>query len=242
MAKGYAFSLREESPHMNVARYIKERSKHYEVVVDPDLAESFKKGKISDVREVLKAEEVFSDAKKGLRPSEKDLLDTFGTKDKLRIAETILRKGIIQVSEKYREELREQKRRRIIDLIKINCVDSKTGLPFPPQRIENAFAEAGVKIDENKRAEDQIQDIIKKLRTVLPIKAEIKKYDILIPAKYASKSKNSIIQLGAVEREKWNQDGSYSFAMEIPAGMREEFFDKINAMTQGNAQIKEIER
>ena len=239
MSKGYAFGLRDEAPHINVARYVKERSKHFEVVIDPDLAEEFRKGAVKDVREVLKAEDVFTDSKKGLRPSEKELIEVFGTKDKLKIAEAIIKKGIIQVSDQYREKLREQKKKRLIDLIKITCVDAKTGFPFPPQRIENAIAEAKIKIDENKNAEDQLQDIIKKLRVILPIKTEIKSYEIMIPARYASKSAGMVKQFGATENDKWNSDGSFSCRIELPAGMKEEFFDKVNAMTHGNAQITE---
>ena len=239
MAKGYTFELRDEKAHINVARFVKEKSKHFEVVIDPDLAEAFKKGTVSDVREVLKAEDVFTDAKKGLRPTEKELFDTFGTKDKIEAAEIIIRKGIIQVSDKYREDLRMQKRKRIIDLIKINCVDAQTGFPFPPQRIENAFAEAKIKVDENKSPEDQIQDVIKHLRTVLPIKTETKIYEVTIPARYAPKSHNVIKQFGTVKNEKWNPDGSFSCTTELPAGIKDDFFDRVNALTHGDAQIKE---
>ncbi|MEM4336909.1 MAG: ribosome assembly factor SBDS [Candidatus Woesearchaeota archaeon] len=237
MSKGYTFVLKDEQPHINVARYIKERSKHFEVAIDPDLAEEFKKGAIKDVREVLKSEEIFTDVKKGIRPTEKELIETFGTKDKLKIAEIIIKKGIVQVSEEYREKLREQKRRRIIELIRVNCVDAKTGLPLPTQRIENALSEAKVKIEENKSAEDQLYSIINKLKVVIPIKSHTETYDIKIPAKYSSKSTNIIKQFGLVENEKWNSDGSFSCRIKVPAGMREEFFDKVNLITRGEAQI-----
>ncbi|MBW3023014.1 ribosome assembly factor SBDS [Candidatus Woesearchaeota archaeon] len=240
MAKGYVFDLKEEALHINVARYVKEKSKHYEVVIDPDLAEDFKKGKVKNVSEVLKVEDVFTDAKKALRPAESDLVETFGTKDKLKVAEIIIRKGIIQTSDKYRDELRKQKRNKLVELIRVNCIDAKTGLPFPPQRVENAFEEAKIKIDDHKTAEDQVQEVIKQLRTVLPIKTETKVYGISIPAKYASKTHNILKQFAALENEKWNSDGSFSCKIEIPAGMKEEFFDKVNALTHGDAQIEEL--
>ena len=59
-----------EKIHLNLGR-IKKEGENFEIVVDPDLAIEFKDGKEVDIREVLKSEEVFSDAKKGLLCSEK---------------------------------------------------------------------------------------------------------------------------------------------------------------------------
>jgi ribosome maturation protein SDO1 len=239
MTKGYAY-LTKEAAEISVARYVKERSKHFEVAIEPDLAAAFREGKIKDVREALKSEDIFTDAKKGLRPSGSELLDAFGTDDRLKIAEIIIRKGLIQYSDKYRDEQREQKKRRIMELVRINCIDGQTGHPLPLQRIENAFAAANVRIKEGKGAEDQLQDIIKELRAVLPIKMETKNFDVIIPAKYASRSIGMLKQYGAMRQDNWKADGSFNCKLEIPAGLAEEFFDKVNALSHGEAQINEI--
>lgn len=240
MVKGFAKNLYGDQPTINVARYIRAKSEHYEVVIDPDLAVKFRDGKIADVRDALKSEEVFSDAKKAIRPTDDALKKTFGTTDLLKIAETIIREGILQVSEKYREEQREIKNKRVIDLIHRNCVDSKTGLPHPETRIENAMREAKVRINDAKTAEDQLQEIIKQLRPVLPIKFEIKEMEINIPLKYASRTHDVIKQLATVTNEKWNADGSYTCTADLPAGLQNEFFDKLNSMTHGEVDVKEI--
>jgi ribosome maturation protein SDO1 len=240
MTKGFAKNLYGDQPHINVARYIKGKSNHFEVVIDPDLAMKFRNNQISDVRDVLKNEGVFIDAKKGLRPTETELKETFGTADHLKIAEKIIREGLIQVSEKFREEQKEIKRRRIVDLIHQNCVDSKTELPHPATRIENAMREAKVRIDDNKSAENQLQDIIKQLRAILPIKFEIKELEINVPLKHASRAHGVIKQLAKVTGEKWNTDGSLSCTADLPAGMQDEFFEKINSLTHGEAEIKVI--
>jgi len=241
MTKGYSYNLKSERDFesVNVARYVKERAKHFEVAIDPDAAAAFREGKITDVREVLKSEDIFKDTKKGIRPSEKELIEAFGTSDHLKIAEIIITKGLIQYSEKYREEQREKKRRRIMELVRVNCIDSQTGHPLPIQRIENAFKEARIAIKDGKTAEDQLQDVLKELRKILPLKMDTKKYDLSIPIKFASYSRNIIKQYGNVLQEKWEGD-SLSLRIEVPAGLSEEFFDKVNALTHGEAQINEI--
>ena len=50
---------------INLAR-LKTHGLNFEIVVDPDLAIDFKHGKDVEIRELLKAEEVFVDANKGL--------------------------------------------------------------------------------------------------------------------------------------------------------------------------------
>jgi len=240
MTKGYVSNLKGEPAALNVARYIHGKSNHFEVAIDPDAAAAFREGKIADIGDVLKSEGIFKDTKKGLRPTDGELMDAFGTTDHLKVAEIIVKKGLIQYSEKYREAQRDQKKKRLVDLIRINCIDAQTGHPLPPQRIENAFEAAKVSIKEGKTAEDQFQDIIKELRTVLPIKMDTKKFDLSIPMKFASSSRNVLKQFGAAEQEKWGSDGSLSMRINIPAGLSEEFFDKVNALTHGEAQIKEI--
>ena len=61
-----------------------------------------------------------------------------------------------------------------MEIIHRNGVDPKTKLPHPIQRLENAFEEAKIKIDERRSAEDQVKEILDKLRPVLPISFEKK--------------------------------------------------------------------
>ena len=58
-----------EKLHFNVAR-LDRGGERFEVVIDSDKAAAFRSGGLDDIAEVLKAEHVFSDAKKGMRASE----------------------------------------------------------------------------------------------------------------------------------------------------------------------------
>ncbi len=242
MAKGYVYDLKKEgAAEWNVARFIPERSRHFEVAIDPDLAAQFREGRLNNVREALLSEDIFTDTKKGLRPSEQELTDFFGTTDKVKIAEIIIKKGIIQYSDKYRDEQREKKRKRLLELVRVNCVDGKTGHPLPVQRIANAFEEARIKVKEGKTAEEQLEETVKELKPVLPIRVDSKVFSVLLPLKTASRAQGILKQFGTINKEEWKTDGSYSCLIEVPAGRRDEFFDRINELTHGEALIEEKE-
>lgn len=222
---------------MNLARY-KYMGENYEIVVDADKAVEYRNGSNIDLREILMAEKIFNDAHKGLFANEASMKNAFNTTDPLEIAKTILKKGEIQLTAEYRQKLRDEKKNRIIELIHRNGVDPKTNLPHPPQRIENAFLEAKVAIDEHKRAEDQIQDILKKIRLVLPIKFEIREIAVKIPPEYAAKSYSILKNFATIIKDEWQNDGSLVALVEMPAGLQQGFFDALNSATHGNAETK----
>jgi ribosome maturation protein SDO1 len=233
--KGMTFD--QERVHLNLAR-LKRGGDTFEVVIDPDKAILYKEGKIESVSEVLHAEKVFFDAKKGQITSAEELEKVFNTANPLEVAAIILKEGEVQFTHEHREKKREEKRRKILEIIHINAIDPKTGLPHPLTRLENAFAEAKIHIDENKRAEDQVKDILDKLCPIIPIKFDIKIIDVRIPATYATKLYGIVKNYGKIKKEEWLNDGSWKVAIEIPAGLQNEFFDDLNARTHGSVDVK----
>jgi len=219
---------------------LKKGVEEFEVLVDCDKAIAFRSGKLRDIKEVLAAEYIYKDAHKGLHASEHEMEKFFDTRDILKVAEIIIKEGTIQLTKDYRNKLREEKKKRIIDLIRLNAVDSKTGLPHPLIRIQNAMEEVRINIDEFKSAEDQLQDVVSKLSEIIPIKFELKKYEIIVPAKYAGSSYSILKRHGKFINETWGNDGSLRVVMEIPPGMVEEFFDSLNKLTHGEVQTKEM--
>jgi ribosome maturation protein SDO1 len=230
----------KERVHLNLAR-IKKHGETFEIDVDPDVAMKFKKGVAGvTIHDVLKAERIFSDAQKGLVVGESRLKEFFGTDDVLKIAETIIKEGEIQLTPEYRAQLRDAKVRRIISIIHQNGIDPRSKAPHPAARIEAAIEEAKVRIDEHKRAEDQVNDVVDALRAVLPITFSKKEIWIRIPAQYAAKIQGTIRSKGKILNETWNNDGSWDVTVEIPGGLQEEFFDKLNSMTHGVIETKII--
>ncbi|HLC86566.1 MAG TPA: ribosome assembly factor SBDS [Candidatus Nanoarchaeia archaeon] len=219
----------------------RKEGKDFEILVDPQNAADFKAGKNISITDVVVSEEIYSDAKKGLRASEKDLEKLFGTDDKLEICKTIVKNGIVQITaEMLRKEL-EQTRKQVVNLVHRSTVDPNTGKPHPPQRIENAIAEAKIRV-ENKPAEQQVKDVIDGLKKILPIKYEIRELGIRVAPQYAGKSFNTLKHYGKLISERWENDGSLSVMLEIPAGLQEELEVDLNRLTKGTVEISILKK
>lgn len=217
---------------------LKTHGQNFEILVDCGNAIALRGGKSIDMHDVLAAMKIFSDAKKGLEASETAMKQIFGTNDVGEIARTIIQKGEIQLTQDYREKLREEKRRQVISIIHRNGVDPKTHLPHPPQRIENAFIEAKFHVDEFKPVQEQVQEALKKLRPILPIKFEVKEIAIRINPEFAPKCYSTVKIFGTILREEWQANGYWVAVVEIPGGMETDFYDKLNKICHGNVESK----
>ena len=217
---------------------LKTHGQEFEILVDCNNALALKEGKNIDMRDILAAMRIFSDAKKGLEASENLMKQIFGTNDVEEVAKQIIQKGEIQLTQEYRDRLREEKRKQIINIIHRNGVDPKTHLPHPPQRIENAFIEAKFHVDEFKPVQEQVQEALKKLRPILPIKFEVKEIAIKISPEYAPKCYAIVKTFGTILREEWQSNGYWIAGVELAGGMENDFYDKLNKICHGNVESK----
>lgn len=213
----------------------------FEILVDPELAFALKTGGKADIRDVLATDRVFKDARKGLTASEETMRKVFGTTDVFKISEEIVKRGEVQITTEQRRRLREQRLKQIVALISRRAINPQTNLPHPPARIEAALSEARVQIDEFKGAEEQLGRILKALMPILPLKFENRKIAVKVPSSYAGRSQRHLREFGTIKEERWLEDGSWSFVIEIPAGVQGEFFEKLNDLTRGEAEAKVIE-
>ena len=227
----------KERVHFNVAK-LKKGGQNFEIDVDPNMAIAFKEGKNVGIADVLKVEQIFSDVKKGMLASETQMKQIFGTPDVFEVAKIIIDKGELPLTAEYKNKLREEKRKQIINIIHRNGVDPQTHIPHPPDRIANAMEEVKFKVDEFKPIQQQMQEALKKIRVVLPIKFEVKEIAIKIPAAYAAKSYSVVNSFGKILRDEWQKDGSWIVVLEMPAGLEEDFYDKVNAMCHGEIESK----
>jgi len=239
MVKSQNFSKRKpevERLHINLVK-LKKGGRKFEIVVDPDNAVAFREKRLDDIKEVLVAERVFEDVQKGIVSPKADLDKEFPKMETLEIAKVILAKGVLQLSPKYREAKQEEKRRIIVETIHRNSINPQNNFPHPTTRIENAMNELKIRIDDNKSAHDQVNDIVKKLQTVLPIKFEHKHVQVHISEKYAKKYFKTIHRFGKVLNETWLSDGCYLCTVEVPAGLYLDFIDDLNHKTHGGVEI-----
>ncbi|MFP3268849.1 MAG: ribosome assembly factor SBDS [Desulfurococcales archaeon] len=220
-----------------IAKY-ESKGKHFEILVDPNLAFQYRESGKPSIEEVVKSDFIYKDVKKGLKASPDDLKAVFGTEDAMAIAQKILKDGELQLTTEQRRKMLEAKKRLIITYISRNAVDPKTKLPIPPQRVEKAMEEARVGIDIYKPVEEQALMVVKALSRLIPIKIARALLEVTIPAEYAGKSFNEAKNLGIAHKVNWKNDGSVTIELEIPAGMQEEVIDKLNKLTKGEVSVK----
>ncbi len=213
----------------------------FEILVDPKLAEMYRTGQKKEINNVLAVEEVFKNYRRGDRHKSSDLEKAFDTTDIFRIADIILKKGEIQLTTDQRREKFEERKKQIITILAREAIDPRTDAPHTRQRIENALEQAKkVNIDPMKDAESQIEDIVKALRPIIPLKFKKIRVAAKIPPEYAQRIYGTIKNYG-IQKEEWTSTGSLIVVIEIPAGMQAEFYDKLNNMTSGNVETKVVE-
>jgi ribosome maturation protein SDO1 len=223
-----------------IVRYVSKGEK-FEMIVDSELAWEYKLGKRISLENVLISDTVYKDANKGERATTASLQKVFGTTDVMKIADIIIKKGDLPITAERRNRLIEENRKKIINIITRNCIDTRTNAPLPPSRVENILKELKVRIDPFASAEEQANEIIKEIKKVIPIKIAKAIIQIQIPVEYASKAYNQVIaKMSTVVNSNWKNDGSWEGEVEIPAGIQETFIQKINEISNRKAIIKNI--
>jgi len=102
--------------------------------------------------------------------------------------------------------------------------------------------EARVHIDITKSAEEQVPGILKALRPIIPIRFETKTIAVKIPGEYSGKAYSAVAEYGKIKKEEWGEQGEWIFLIDLPAGIVDEFFRKLNAITKGNIETRILER
>ena len=224
---------------VTVVRYSFEGEK-FEILVKPDLALDYKLGKKKDVSAVLVSEEIYTDSGKGTKPGNEKLLKAFKTEDQTEIAQIILQKGDLNLTTDQRRKMIDEKKKQIVQFIVKTYVDPKSHLPHPPIRVEQAMKDARVSVDPQKSVDEQMQDIVEKLRSIIALKSENLQLEIIVPAQYASQSYAVLKSVGSLKNEEWQNNGSLKAILEIPAAARPNVIDKLGSITKGSASVEVI--
>ena len=210
----------------------------FEILVKPDLALDYKLGKKKDLSSILVSDEIYTDSSKGKKASTEKLLKAFKTDDATIIAEKILQKGDLNLTTDQRRKMIEQKRKQIVEFVAKTYVDPRSHLPHPPLRIEQAMKDAKVSVDPQKNVDEQVKDIVEKLRSIIPLKSENLDLEIIIPAQYAAKSYSVLKSAGTLKKEDWLTNGSLKAILEIPAAARPNVIDRLGSITKGTATVE----
>ena len=212
----------------------------FEILIDPQAAQQYKEGEEIDWEEAIAADGIWNDSSKGDRAPEKLVNDTFGSLDLIDIYKKILAEGSIQLTSQQKKEMVEQKRKRIISHIAANAMNPQTGGPHPPQRIENAIEEIRYSVDPIESDQKQIENIVSKIKLLIPISFDKIRVAVKIPAIHVGKCYGQLSGLGNIESEEYQKDGSWIGIIEMAAAAQTKLEDLLGSVTKGTAEIKAL--
>ena len=212
----------------------------FEILLDPAVMNILKQGKKVNIIDFLAVEDVFKNSSKGIRPAEEKIKEVFGTSDISEIAKRIIEKGEVQMTAEQRKEMLDAKRHQVISYIAANAINPQTKLPHPYVRIELALEEAKFHVDPFRPLEKEIDEAMKLLRPLIPIRFEKSKVAIKLKGDDYGRCFDEMVHYGIIEREEWTADGSWIGLMELPAGLVPELTEKLKNKTKGTASVKMI--
>ncbi len=214
----------------------------FEILVDPNKALEFKKGKTINMDDMLAYPTIYHDARNTDAVATQELQKAFGTTDVYKIAERIIKTGEIQLTTEQRREMVEQKRTQIAAIISKRAINPQTNTPHPAQRILNAIAQAGVNIDPFVDAELQLDKIVGAIKPLLPIRFQKVTLQVKVPPQFSGRVHPALKETGSLKQEQWLNDGSLQVTIEILAGVQDELTQKIAGMTSGNFEMKIVKK
>jgi ribosome maturation protein SDO1 len=212
------------------------KGKKYEILVELEEALKIRDGKSNNLNIAVLTGAVFHNLKSGEQASNEELVADFGTSVFEDVCLRILKHGEIVLPAEYIKKLQTGKYKQVVDFLSKNAV-SPAGLPYTPDRIMGALKEANVNV-KNEAIDKQISEIIEALQKILPLKIEIKKLKITIPAQVTGKSYGVISDFK--KEEEWLSNGDLRVVVGIPAGLILDFYDKLNAVTHGASMVEEM--
>ncbi len=211
---------------------------NFEIILEADYVNDGKEDGWAEILDHMPAEEIFIDARKGERAPAESMNKAFASDNVREIAIQILKSGNVQLTTEQRRQMQDEKRKQVIAVIVREAMNPQTKTPHPPQRIENAMNEAGVHIDPMKPVAVQVKEVIEALRPILPISFEKLKLAIKLNGDDYGKCYGDIKGMAKIIKEEWTSDGSWVGMVDIPAGLQEELFNKLNEKTKGNVETK----
>ena len=227
------------SDKVTVVRYTYSGDK-FELLVKPDPAFDYKSGKLSEISKILISEEIYTDSNKWTRATNEKLNQVFKTTDPAKIAEIIMKKGELNLTTEQRKKMTSEKRKQLVTFIAKTYVDPRSHLPHPPLRIEQALDDGRVSIDPFKNIDEQVKEVVEKLRPIIPLKSENIILEISVPAQFVAQSYTVLKSTGTLKKEDWQTNGSLKAILEIPAAARPHVIDRLGSITKGTATVEVV--
>ncbi|KAH0472599.1 MAG: uncharacterized protein KVP18_003852 [Porospora cf. gigantea A] len=159
----------------------------FEVACYKNRITAYRDGTETDLAETLQIERVFSNVSKGKFANQSDLMKAFNTADELEIAKIILSKGEIQVTEKERKAMQEERIREVAELVAQRAVFAETGLPITPTAAANLLKKVGFSVRLDEAIKVQSNKAVTKIMAAVPglLTRTKQKLNITVPAAHS---------------------------------------------------------
>ena len=216
---------------------LKTFGENFEILVDPDQALAFREGANISLDNVLAAKDVFKDAKAGDRASDEVMKKIFKTDDHTTAITEILKKGELHLTTEQKKKMLDERRKQIVDAIARNAINPQTRAPHPAARIDKALDEAKFEVVVSKSAKEQVEKALKAITPLIPIRFEKIDLAIKVPAQYSGGLFNAVKEYGEIKKDEWVGGDQY-LMIEIPGGLQDELFSRLNSLTHGEVKIK----
>jgi len=148
----------------------------------------------------------------------------------------IVQKGELQVTAAERKEKLEKKRAEIVNYIHKYYTDPKMKTPHPVVRIENALEQLRIRVDPDIPVERQVQEIVKKLPEVLPIKRSEMQGLLSVSHSHVGIVAGILQQWAKVIRENYTAEGC-EMELSIIPGDYDMLMSELNRCTKGDFQF-----
>jgi ribosome maturation protein SDO1 len=99
--------------------------------------------------------------------------------------------------------------------------------------------QAKIHIDAFKSVEEQVNEIVKDIRRIIPISMEKVDFAVKIPSQFAGRC-SSIIHKFEIKKEEWLNDGSLAAEFLLPSGSQQDLLNELNSATHGEIIVKII--
>jgi ribosome maturation protein SDO1 len=209
----------------------------FEVLTKPGTVLKFRKGQIGSLDNVLVSDDVWTDHRKGTRASKDELIAAFKTDVAATITKLIVEKGDLELSAAERKEATDKKRAEIVNYIHKYYINPQTKSPHPVSRIENALDTLKVRVDPDAPVDKQVQEVLKRLPEVMPVRKSEMEAKITVPHKYLAQAQGAIKKHAQIKGETYNDVGAVFEVAFVPGAM-DTLMQEVEKLTLGEAEIE----
>lgn len=213
---------------------LKKDNNVYEVLTNHGMVEPFRNGKIGWTKVPYDKVNIFKDATKGDSYTDFELIKIFGSSNIDECMKIIVMEGDLQLTLADRKRKTEELKRKIVNEIHKYYLDPKTMKSHSIKLLESSIEKTKVTLSLDRPIKHQIEDIVEKLQSFIPIRKSVMEGILIIPNECVIEAQATISKFADEESKKYT-DGTCEIHISVIPGFYDEFMNDINNITKGEA-------